>query len=143
MEKRFSIRVACYLILIENNKILLQLRDNTNYMQDSYGVPSGHLEENEGVTKCMIREVKEEIGIDIKKEDLELKYVLNRKSSAEYICLFFTAKKYVGIPKIMETDKCKELKFFDIDNLPNNLVPELKQFLNDTKNGNIFGETDY
>ena len=147
MVERFRICVAVYLILIENKKILLQLRDGTNYMKGYYSVPSGHLEKLEGCIHALIRETKEETDLDIKREDIELKYLSNRLSDVddvEYMCLFFTTKKYSGEMKIMEPHKCKELKFFDLDNLPENLVPELKDFLqNYLKEGKNYGEMGY
>lgn len=143
MEERFKIAVAVYLILKENNKILLQLRDGTKYMKGYYGVPSGHLEEGEGCVNALIREVKEETNIDIKEEDLKLEYISNRISDKEYLCFFFSVRKYEGEIKIMEPHKCKELKFFDMNNLPKNIVPELKNYFIAKENGYIYGETDY
>ena len=142
-EKRVTFPVAVYLILIEDNKILLQQRAGTNYMNGYYGVPSGHVEMGEGCLNALVRETKEEIGVDIKKEDLILKYTLNHVSNREYICLFYTVSKYNGIPKIMEPHKCTDLSFFDLNNLPTNIVPELKKYLNDVANGENYGEIGY
>ena len=88
---------------------------------------------------CIIREAKEEIGIDIKRENTDLIFTLGASENSNYICLFFKANKFDGDIKIMEPEKCSELKFFDIDNLPENLVPELRTFLEDRKNGLIYG----
>lgn len=144
MSERFKAGVAVYLILIEDNKILLNLRDGTKYMAGYYGVPSGHLEEGEGCLNALIREVKEETNLDIKKEDLKLLYTSNRVSDIEYVCLFFKTRAYSGDMKIMEPLKCRELKFFDLNNLPDNLVPELKNFLeNYLKKGKNYGEMGY
>ena len=47
------------LMLNSSGKILLAHNNNT------YQFPGGHLEENEEKDKCLIREIKEETGIDI------------------------------------------------------------------------------
>ena len=45
--ERFKVITAVHLILIENNKILLQRRYNTGYEDGNYSVVAGHVEENE------------------------------------------------------------------------------------------------
>ncbi len=139
MKQRANFHVACYLILEKDNKILLQKRQNSGYFDGYYSVPAGHLEEKETCIDCIIRETKEEIGIDIKRENTDLIFTLGASENSNYICLFFKANKFDGDIKIMEPEKCSELKFFNIDNLPENLVPELRTFLEDRKNGLIYG----
>lgn len=74
---------ASYLILMKDNKILLQRRFNTDYKDGEYGIPSGHVEKNESFTKALIREMKEEIGIILKPKDLKVVHVMHRKSEME------------------------------------------------------------
>ena len=139
MKQRVNFHVACYLILEKDNKILLQKRQNSGYFDGYYSVPAGHLEEKETCIDCIIRETKEEIGIDIKREDTNLIFTSDASKKNNYICLFFKTNKFDGDIKIMEPEKCSELRFFDIDNLPENLVPELRTFLEDRKKGLIYG----
>ena len=70
MKERFMIKCAVFLILtkIENNKeyILLQRRYNTGILDGQYDVSSsGHLENGETLKESIIRETKEELGIEI------------------------------------------------------------------------------
>ena len=58
--------IAVYLILIEDDKILLQRRFNTGYKDGNYSLPAGHLDDNESITQALVREVKEEIDLDLK-----------------------------------------------------------------------------
>lgn len=37
------------------------------------------------------------------------------------------SKKYEGKITIMEKDKCDELKFYQLDKLPNNMIPYVKK----------------
>lgn len=60
----------------------------------------------------MIRESKEEIGIDIKAQDLEVVHVMNRNTNRENLDIFMKPSKYEGEIENMEPNKCKELKFF-------------------------------
>ena len=45
----------------------------------------------------------------------------------EGLTSFFTAKKWRGEPKNMEPDKCDDLRWFDVDNLPDNTIAYIKQ----------------
>jgi len=84
-EKRFTLRVAVYIILIKGEKVLLSRRFNTGWMDGKYSLISGHIDGNESISKAMIREAKEEIGIKIIKKDLIPITVLHRKSGIEYM----------------------------------------------------------
>lgn len=57
---------ACYAI-IENSKweILFQKRANTGFRDGCFQMPAGHIEWEETMKECLIREMKEELNIDI------------------------------------------------------------------------------
>lgn len=125
--ERFKVIISIYLILIQDNKILLLRRYNTGYEDGNYGLPSGHLEDNESAARALCREVKEEINIKLKPQDLKLIQVLHRKESDNRIDLFFITKSYQGIPKNNEPDKCDEINWFSINHLPPNTIPYIKK----------------
>ncbi len=126
--ERFKLVVAVHLILIEEGKILLQRRYNTGYEDGNYSVVAGHIDGNESVIKAMQREALEEAGITIKEEDLQIVHVMHRKApTRESIDYFLTCKKYDGEIRIMEKDKCDELKFFKFNELPINIIPYVKK----------------
>lgn len=125
--ERFKLVTAVHLILIENEKILLQRRYNTGYEDGNYSIVARHIDGNESVIKAMQREAIEEAGIKIKEEDLEIVHVMHRKTpDRESIDYFLTCKKYDGKIEIMEKDKCDELKFYDLKELPNNVIPYVR-----------------
>jgi ADP-ribose pyrophosphatase YjhB (NUDIX family) len=70
------------LAIIYQNKILLVKPTNARWWK-SYGIPKGHVEEGESTIDAAIREVKEEIGIEIPKfmvgEEHELFYTKKNK----------------------------------------------------------------
>lgn len=80
MKKRFKMPVAAHLLLFDNNKILLLRRFNTGYEDGKYSVIAGHLDGNEEIKTAIIREAKEEAGIDICPENVEIVGVMHRKS---------------------------------------------------------------
>ncbi len=53
------------LIINHHNEITL------GYSHKTYQFPGGHLEEGESLTDCLLREIKEETGIEIKDAEME------------------------------------------------------------------------
>lgn len=58
----------------------------------------------------------------------------------EYLLVAFSTRKYKGIPKIMEINKCDALSWFDINNLPSNLIDTRKIMINNYLNNNHYNE---
>lgn len=146
MSERFSAPIAVFLIVLKEEnkktKILLQKRQNTGYMDNMWDLcASGHVENGESVADAVVREAKEEIGIKISKENLEFAgFYYNHLEEKTYCYVYFRAIKYENTPKINEAEKCSELKWFDIENLPRDMIPDRKiSVLNYLKN-KYFGE---
>jgi ADP-ribose pyrophosphatase YjhB (NUDIX family) len=138
---RHKIVPASYLILKKENLILLMRRFNTGYQDGNYSLPAGHVEKGESFTQCIIREGLEEIGINLKLEDLQVVHIINCDSKTKYnnerISIFFVAKNWNGKIKNMEPEKCDDLSWFDLGNLPENIAPEVSQALDNIK-GDVF-----
>ncbi len=127
-EKRFKVIPTSHLILAKGGKILLLKRFNTGYEDGNYGVVAGHLDGNETVLQATAREAKEEAGIDVKPEDLEVVHVMHRKyHGGERMDFFVKANKWKGKPRIMEPDKCDDLSWFKINELPDNVIPYVRR----------------
>ena len=58
--------------LIEDGKgnVVMQVRDPKRYPWSGYALPGGHIEAHEGLVESVIREVKEETGLNIKNPQL-------------------------------------------------------------------------
>ena len=141
---RFTVRAAVYLILLKDDHILLQRRYKTGWMDGKYSLASGHLDGNESVSKAIKREAFEEIGITIENDDLIPATVLHRKSpDQEYIDFFFIAKHWKGTPEIMEPNKCDALEWFSLNNLPDNILPHIKEALHNYQTKTPFSESGW
>lgn len=141
-DKRFLLRSACYLLLINRDKILLLRRFNTRWEDGKYTLISGHLEGKETVEQAMIREAKEEPGLSLTEKDLEVVHVMHRKSNngLEYIDFFLVSKKWKGEPRISEPDKCDDMQWFSLENLPGNTLPHIKQAIKNCFGKVLFSE---
>ncbi|MEK7665174.1 MAG: NUDIX domain-containing protein [Patescibacteria group bacterium] len=142
---------ASYLVLIRDDKILLQRRFNTGFQDGKYSLPAGHADKGENFTKAIIRETKEEIGVDLKQKDLRVIHVMCRDSRADYpqgvneginerVDVFFTTKKWQGHIEIKESNKCDDLSWFDLSNLPDNIIPYIRQVVDCIKNKTFYSE---
>ena len=139
-KKRFKITPAVYLVLTKNNNILLLRRFNTGYEDGKYSLVAGHLDGNETFKQAMAREAKEEAGIILNPNNLEIVHVMHRKSNDERMDIFLTIDKWGGEPKNMEPHKCDDLSWFDLNNLPENTIPFIKQVIKNIQNKIIYSE---
>lgn len=129
---------AVYMILNQDGKVLIQKRKNTKQWPNYYALPAGHIDRGENQYDAVIREAKEELGIELKKEDIINEYVvlrrnyfdINGKKLESYIDYYFEFKNFIGTPKILEEDKCEELLWVDLNNLPEPFVNYIGEFLN-------------
>lgn len=120
---------AIYLIMERNSSVLLMRRFNTGYQDGNYSVPSGHVEVGESPRQAMQRESREEIGIEVRSEDLDLvttMYRAKRDETGERVDFFFKTKRWIGEPQNKEEDKCDHLEWFPLNKLPSNMVPHVK-----------------
>lgn len=140
---RKNFKVAVFLVLIKEGKILLQRRFNTGWEDGNYSFISGHVEENEHVLNAVRREAYEEAGIEIHYEDMEVVHVMQNKTDYDYINIFVRIHKWNGQPVIKEEDKCDDLSWFETNDLPENLLHFLKEFLKKEKGRGIFSAFGY
>lgn len=83
----------------------------------------------EELKEAIIRETKEEIGININKQNLYYVCTMHDNiEDGEYLLVAFSTRKHKSIPKIMKMNKCNDLSWFDINNLPSNLI-DIKKVL--------------
>jgi len=136
--ERLKLKIAVYLILIKDDKVLLGRRFNTGWQDGNYGLPSGHLESGESLVEALLRETKEETDIELDSKSVALVHTMHRKE--RYMDLFFTTKNWKGEPKIMEKDKCDDLQWFPLKELPKNMVPSVKSALENYQKGIPFSE---
>jgi SAM-dependent methyltransferase len=123
--RRHAEVVDVHLILLRGREVLLARRAGTGYADGLLHAPSGHLEDGEDVRAGMIRETAEEIGIDLAPHELEAAVVMQHRSpdGRPRIGWFFTARLAAGAePVNREPDKCSELGWYPLDDLPQDMV---------------------
>lgn len=107
--------------------------------QDTWTMPGGKLEFGEEFEDAAIREVKEEIGLEITREDLKLVSLANDKGNgSQFVTIGFLCEKLVGEPKVMEPDEIVEWQWFDLDSLPAKVFMPSQKVLNNYIAGKIY-----
>lgn len=133
---------AAAIIVNKDGQILLQSRAD----RDKWGVPGGCQELGERFEDTVIREVKEETNLDVTEDNSELIGIISGNSRRnEYPngdvvinnTALYCVRNYSG--ELKWDSESKEMKFFDLDNLPINqndpdLIEIYKNFL--LKNSN-------
>lgn len=132
------IKVGVGVIIFSDNKILLghrvaKYKDTGGiYEPDSWTLPGGKQEYDETIIDCAKRETKEETNLDI--SDVTV-FGANDDISPDrhFITIYTYATQFTGTPEVMEKEKIDEWKWYEIDNLPDNIYTpskkEIKLFL--------------
>ncbi|MEK7533715.1 MAG: NUDIX domain-containing protein [Patescibacteria group bacterium] len=144
-EKFTLLHAAVYFMLIKDGKILLVRRFNTGWQDGKYSLIAGHLERNETVKQAMIREAKEEAGINLNPKDLHIVHTMHRKSKddLEYIDFFLSCDTWQGKPRITEHDKCDDMQWFSLKNLPEDTLRHIRKAIESYSNKISFSELGF
>ena len=135
---RCLVCVDLFMFKIENGKkkILLMKRKNTGTDDGEYELPGGHLEKDEDIFEAMIREINEEILLNIEKKDLSIIHIMHHFTE-QRINFVFSLNGSGLFPKIGEPNKCEKLEWFDLNNLPKQISLKMLKII-DNINKNIF-----
>lgn len=146
MKERNKAIPASYLILKRRGEILLARRQGSGYYDGWYALPAGHVEAGELPLDCLVREIKEELGIEIEKKDAILAHTMYRTKldeTGDRADYFFIVEKWRGEPTIMEKDKSDNLQWFSLNAVPANTVPYVLEALRCVERGVSYSEFDF
>ena len=133
--------VAVHLFFLHDEKqILLLRRMNTGYEDGKYSVVAGHVDAGETVIQAAIREAHEEAGVALKPEDMQVVHVMHRRSDDERIDFFVAVRSWVGEISNGEPHKCDHLAWFELDALPDSLIPYVGSALDHFRRGCLYSE---
>ncbi len=121
--------VGIGVIVIKDDKVLLGKRKNT-HGEGRWCFPGGHLEFNEELEDCAIREVGEETGLKI--ENIKFFTITNdifTKEKKHYITIFMVSDYDSGNVELKEPDKFEKWGWFSWDKLPEPLFLPIENLL--------------
>lgn len=139
-KERFKVIVAVYLLIERDGKVLLMRRANTGYMDGMYGFPAGHHDGGENVKESAAREAKEELGIHVRPEDLDFSFLVHRPfaTDGDRLDIYFTVKSFSGELHNMEPEKCDDVNWFSLSELPQTSIANVPLVLEARARGESF-----
>ena len=126
MKAKFSLG-AFGIILNENKQVLLCHRRDL----DLWNFPGGMVELGELPTEAVLREIKEETGLDA--EIIELVGVYRKTRQPDDLVFTFVCKVIGGALTL--NPEAKALEYFDAQNLPANTIPAQAERIKDALSG--------
>lgn len=126
------IPIVKVIIINKDKKILLQKRSMSIVVNSGqWGLTGGKVDAGEDYLTTAIRETYEEIGIELKKEELRL---LCRYNIEKAIFIIYYIEKNINIEDCkIQTEEVDELRYFSIDELEELEKIEGKEWLEELK----------
>ncbi|CRZ34039.1 8-oxo-dGTP diphosphatase [Herbinix hemicellulosilytica] len=123
-------------VIIENGKILIAQRKESQKLAGKWEFPGGKVEAGETLRECLIREIKEELGITIEVDDLfaEIKYRYDIEEIGTINLYVFKARRIGGEYKLTAHSQIKwvrpeELEDYDFVPADTSIIKKLKEDL--------------
>lgn len=118
------------IFILKGTKVLLGRRANTGWMDGSLCPPGGHVEKGETPLIAAVREINEELGTTVDPNDLEFICVATRNAAPnEYVAYEFVLHEKEYEFTNAEPEKCSELVWVEIENLPNDVIDHFRQVI--------------
>jgi ADP-ribose pyrophosphatase YjhB (NUDIX family) len=133
--KKYTGKTATAIIPFPENKILL-IKRNTIPFKGYWGLPGGRMDPGETIEQTVVREVKEETGLDVEIDCKIGEYVekgIKDDVDYEYYPTCFLVKRVGGEIKRQESE-IQDIQLFSLKELPDPLGFEHDKMINDYLN---------
>ena len=134
VQELFQLVPAAYVVFRRERQVLLQLRQNTGFMDGHWAcAAAGHVEAGESVLAAAVREAAEETGVRLgprtwcRWPPCTAPTAGTRRAPSAWTSSS-TASRWSGEPGIMEPEKCAAIEWFDLDGLPDPM-PEHERYV--------------
>ncbi|MCG9751362.1 NUDIX domain-containing protein [Vibrio brasiliensis] len=118
------------IVFVSGNQLLLAFRQNTEAFGGYWGFPSGRIESGESSTSAAEREAFEETSVNTR----ALKFIAELDDPSLPIRhYFYLCLNWVGKIENAEPDLCGELRWFNVNELPEKCTPITYLAINEIK----------
>jgi len=133
--------VDVLLLLVQHDRVLLALREGTGYADGQWNLPSGKLDNGEDLEAALLRETREEIGLELRRDDVNMVTSVHYRAPEGHarVGFFFHAITWQGEPFNAEPHKCARIEWFPMDRLPAETVPYSRAGIELFRRGEPFG----
>jgi len=120
--------IALLALINENNEVLISLRKNREEYNDYWEYPGGKVENGETLEQGLVREIKEELNIEIAKSCIApLTFAVEKQETNETILFLYVCRKWDGLINSLINQKIEWVKPI---NLGQYQMPSPNLFLN-------------
>ncbi len=110
--------------IISDETVLLARRLNTWFGENEFAPPGGNIDENETAIMAAIREVHEEVNLEVKPEDLTLFHrEMSEANAKTFDNYYYCVSNYTGVLNNNEPTRHSGLDWYPINDLPSNTMP--------------------
>ncbi|MGN6613191.1 MAG: NUDIX domain-containing protein [Angustibacter sp.] len=124
MIQRTENLVAWVVLRRADGQVLLSRRAGVSYGDGLWGLPGGHVDDDESLTAGAARELREEVGVDVDPAVLGplgvTRYVDGPHRGTDF---FFVADAWSGVPEPVA--ECSQVGWFDPAAVPDDALPWL------------------
>ena len=120
-----NIGVGCGCIILNKKGEILLVKRSKDLRNEAgmWSRPGGTVEFGETITEALVREIREEIGIEIEIiKFLEYTDIINKEEGTHWVALGFLAKRKSGEVKNLIPHEHDEVRWFQLDRLPKNVT---------------------
>jgi 8-oxo-dGTP pyrophosphatase MutT (NUDIX family) len=120
---RHAVVADVHLIFRRGDEILLGERQNTGFGDGLFHLPAGHLDPEETLLEAAVREAREELSVELSESEIRFVHLMHNLQAAPRISTFFEVAGFDGTVSIAEPSKCARLEWFNLDDLPEQMLP--------------------
>ena len=128
---------VCAAVIVEGDEVLLATRPHGRSMAGLWEFPGGKIDPGESFAECLVREIHEEIGIDI--IVLDRLYTVYHSYPDKNVALYFfrcARKDKKQVPQPKEEQEIMRIKFSHIE--PTQMLPADISFIDYLKKYSFF-----
>jgi 8-oxo-dGTP pyrophosphatase MutT (NUDIX family) len=124
--KKHCSAVFLYIFNREGTKLLLIKRNEEKRKKWGFdwGAIGGKIELGESPKEAIVREAKEEIGLEINSKEIKPLFIKDIKKDNENIKHFFYSTKIDESSNVKLNGESEEYRWFDLDNFPKSMTDD-------------------
>lgn len=103
--------VVCGLLFCSNRVLLVHRSKTRAWAPNRWDAPGGHVEPGESDRDAIVRELNEELGIIVARDDAD---VIARLSGSHFDVRVFKVSSWLGVPVNRATEEHDDLGWFDV-----------------------------
>ena len=131
MTGQIATRIAVLALIKDDQVLLLQRSSDAVWMPNVWHVPGGRVEAGETVQEAAVREIREELGVEVSIEDLEFQgTVAYDQTDGEDVDTFqFSTRRWQGEPRPLEPHKHQAMSWVSVADFPSNITSHSRVLL--------------